>query len=845
MTTWLNLTEAIRQDVHFALRGIRRRPAFTAVIATTLAFGIGANTMMFGILDRLLLQAPPHIADPDRVVMFNNHQRGSDGFQTTQAYGVYKALRADVTDFADVAVATPANLSRRAYFPFGQGMTASRVGGSLVSGNYFSLLGVRPALGRFFTAEEERDENPQNLAVIGHGFWKRQFAGRSDVIGEVLDVGAKKYTVVGVAPAGFTGTELGDIDVWLPVTAAEDLRFARGPDWATSANSSWIYVIARFKPGASLERAAAQAGASYRSWTAQHLTNPSAKALAVNDSQVAVLGSIIPGRSLSGFGIGASSSEVKVSKLLAAVAIAVLLIACANVANLLLVRALARRRETAVRLALGVGRRRLVGQLLVEGLVLAGLGAIGALVVADIGSHAIRVWLLGDGAWTGTSINSRALAFTAGVAVLTGVVTSLAPALEASRADLNSALKTGGREGSVNRSRLRSSLLVAQAALAIVLLSGAGLFIRSLNKVAELDIGIDAEHVLVAQMNQSKMSNGESLRLFEDFALRAKQIPGVTASAVTVGLPFGLSWGTQLFLTGRETPKLKNNPFQYAITPEYFDALGVRLLSGRRFTEGDRLGTSLVAVVNEELARRYWPGQSPIGVCVKVGADTMPCTTVVGVVSNTRRQSLIEEPVAQIYRPLDQLPESETKRTVGFFGYTLVVRAQRDAAALAEPLRRAMQSAGPSLPYANVRRMRQMFESQTRPWELGARVFTAFGALALALAAVGLFSVVAFTIGQRTHELGVRAALGAQSSDLLRLTMARGLWPALVGIAVGIGLALAGGRFVGALLFEVSPRDPIVLGGASAALFAAAIVASLIPAARVRRVDPTIALRTE
>jgi predicted permease len=575
------------------------------------------------------------------------------------------------------------------------------------------------------------------------------------------------------------------------------------------------------------------------------MKNPSAIAIARNDSEVVSLGSIIPGRSLSGFGIGASAPEVKVSKLLAAVSVVVLLIACANVANLLLVRALARRRETAVRLALGVGRSRLIAQLLVEGLVLAILGAVGALVVADVGSHAIRVWLLGDGAWSGTSIDGRALLFTASIALLTGILTSLVPAIEATRTDLNSALKAGGREGSVSRARIRSALLVAQAALAIVLLTGSGLFIRSLKNVAALDLGIDTSHLLVAQMNLGKTPRADARRIFDDFMARSKQLPGVTASAVAVGLPFSLSWGSQVFLVGRETPKLKNTPFQYAVTPEYFDALGVRLRAGRVFTDADRQGTALVAVVNEELARRYWPGQSPIGACVKVGADTMPCTTVVGVVSNTRRQSLIEEPVAQIYRPLDQLPDAVTGNTVAFFGYSMVVRTERDAGALIEPLRRAMQSAGPSTGYANVRRMPELFESQTRTWKIGARVFTAFGALALALAAIGLFSVVAFTISQRMHELGVRAALGARPSNLVRLTVGRGLAPVASGIAIGIGLALLGGRFVDALLFQVSPRDPGVLAGASVSLLVAATLASLIPAARVAKIDPTTALRSD
>lgn len=843
----MSLLDSTRQDLHFALRGIQRRPWFTVVVASTLAIGIGANTMMFGILDRLLLRPPPHVADADRVMLINTHSRGSDGFQTTQSYGLYRALRADVSDFVDVAAATPANVTRRIYYPLGRGITATRVAGSLVTGNYFSVLGVRPALGRFFTIDEESETTPEKLVVLGYGFWQRQFGGRTDAIGQTLDIGTAKYTVVGVAPRGFTGTELSDIDVWLPVTAAEGLRFAKGDDWTTTPNSQWIYVFARLKPGVTTTHAEGQATASYRAWYRRYATNPSATMLARIDSTSVALGSIIPGRSLSSFGVAAGSSQVRVSKLLAAVAVVVLLITCANVANLLLVRALSRRRETAVRLALGVGRRRLIGQLLIEGILLAVLGGIGALVIADVGSRVVRTWLLGDGAWSGSTFDGRTLLFTSAVALIAGILTSLAPALDASRADVNSALKAGGREGSVHRSRMRATLLAAQAALAIVLLAGAGLFVRSLRNVAALDLGIDSDRLLVAQISAGSvgLTPAESHRLFDEFAARAKRLPGVTASAVSIGLPFSMSWGTQLFLLGRETPKFNTGTFQYAVTPEYFEALGVRLIAGRRFTTGDRTGTGLVAIVNEEAARRYWPGANPIGACVKVGADTMPCTTVVGVVSNTRRQSLVEEPVAQIYRPLDQLAEAQTKSTVNFFGYTLIVHTQRDAAPLAESLRRTMQSAGPSVPYANVSTMRQMFGNQTRTWELGARVFTAFGALALALAAIGLFSVVAFTIGQRMHELGVRAALGARAADLVQLVLIRGLSPALAGITVGLALTLAGGRFVGEMLFQISPHDPLVLGGACLALMLAAVVASLVPAARAARVDPTIALRAD
>jgi predicted permease len=844
------MLDALWYDAHYALRGFRRRPGFTAVIVATLALGIGANTTMFGLLDRLLLEAPGHIADPDRVVLFNIRWPGLDGAQTSQPYAMRTVLAQQVSDFADVAAATPTAVVHRTYYPVGRGPTATRVAGALVDANYFSLLGVQPALGRFFLPDEETVARPQKLAVLGYGYWQRQYAGRRDVIGQTIDVGVSRYTIVGVTPAGFTGTEMRDVDVWLPIVAADGLRFDNSPDWTTSGGSQWLLILARLKPGARVERAEAQATVAFRNWERHRIATSrfsSPAALARVDSEFAVLGSIIPGKSPWKWGLSGSDSDVNISKLLGAVSLMVLLIACANVANLLLVRALGRRREIAVRLALGVSRRRLIEQLVTEGMLLAVMGAIGALIVTALATPLVRTWLIGEGAWSGGTINARVLAFNAGVALVTGIVTALVPALQTSRPDLTSALKSGSREGAIHRSRTRTGLLIMQAALAIVLLAGAGMFIRSLQKVAALDLGVEVDHVLVGQINHSVagLSNEEAHRLYDQFAERTRTLPGVTASAVSVGLPFNLSWGARVSIPGRELPQKMQQTYQYAITPDYFKVMGIRLRSGRAFTTSDREGTAPVAIVNETMARRLWPNQSPIGACVRVGGDTMPCATVVGVVTNTRRQDLVEDAISQVYRPLDQLSPAITGNTVSFFGYTLVVRTSGDAANFAEPVRQTIQSVGASVPYANVQTIRSLLGRHTRAWELGARVFSAFGALALLLAAIGLFSVVAFTIGQRTHEFGVRAALGAQRGDLLRLGLVRGLAPAAAGVVIGVLVALAAGRFVASLLFDVSPRDPMVLSLASGLLLVASIAAALVPAMRASRVDPTVALRAE
>lgn len=844
MTAWL---DALMQDVRYAVRGLRLRPGFTIMVVATLSLGIGANATMFGILDRLLLRAPGQIVEPERVVQFNSRWLGSDfGFQASQPYQVYKDLRDGVPDFERVAVTTPSSVVDRAYFPLGRGAGAARVAGAQVSPDFFPLLGVRALRGRFFTEAEAGEANPQKVAVIGYGFWQRHFAGSDDAVGQTLELGADRYSVVGVAPKGFTGVELSDIDVWIPIAAADGLRFIKTPDWSTTRSSQWLTIVARLKPGVRVEHAEAQALLAFRA--GERIRYAEANNRGTHpDSVVVALGSIVPGRSLRSFGMSTRSPELQVSRLLGGVSFLVLLIACANVANLLFARALGRRREIAVRLALGVTRRRLTGQLIIEGLLLSLLGGLGALACAQVASGSIRRLLLADSAWTGTPIDGRMLAFTAVAALATGLLTSLLPAIQAGRAQLTSDLKSGARDGGGARSRVRTGLLVLQSALAIVLLVGAGLFVRSMRNVAALPLGVDIDRLLVVQMEHSSvgMTTAEARESFRRFTERAPQVPGITGAATSIAMSFGLGWSARLSRPGREAPKTNNNPSQYAVTPEYFGVMGVRLLSGRTFTDFDRAGTPLVAVINETTANTFWPGESPIGQCVKVGADTMPCTTVVGVVTNARRQSLIEGPVSQIYRPLDQLPQSLYDRTVSIFGFSMVARTDRDPATLAEPLRRALQATDPRVPYIRVQPLTNRLGRQTRSWTLGATMFSIFGALALVIAAIGLYAVVTFSMAQRQHEFGVRAALGATTAHLVRLTVVRGVAPVVFGILFGLGVAIGFSRLMEGLLFELSPRDPRVLATASGVLLVAALLASLVPARRIARTNPVDALRSE
>jgi predicted permease len=480
-------------------------------------------------------------------------------------------------------------------------------------------------------------------------------------------------------------------------------------------------------------------------------------------------------------------------------------------------------------------------------MMLALAGSVGALLCAQWSSGFIRGMLLGDTAWSGSPIDGRLMVFTAVIAIGTGLLMSLLPAMQASKPDLTSALKAGAREGGDSRSMTRAALLAGQAALAIVLVAGAGLFIQSLRKVSSTEIGVDIDRVLVAGVQHASvgMTNAEAREVFRQVTARATEIPGITAAATSVGLSFGMGWGTTLIVPGQPKPDQTNNPSQYAVTPGYFDVLGIRRVDGRLFTESDRRGSELVAVINETAARTFWPGANPIGGCVKIGADSMPCTTVIGIVTNARRQELIEKPVSMVYRPLDQLDPLVYERSVTFFGFSFIARTSRKPSTVAEPLRQLIQSAGPNMPYAEVRPLADRLGRQTRSWTLGATMFSIFGGLSLLMAAIGLYSVVAFTVAQRIHEFGVRVALGASGGDLMRLTVARGLLPVTVGIGAGLLVALGASRLLDGLLFELSPRDPKVFIGASAVLLVVATVASLVPALRATRIDAMTALRTD
>ena len=819
---------ALGQDARYAARGLRRSPVFTIGVILTLALGIGANAAVFTFVDRLLLRPAPHIVDIANLRRLNiemTFKNGTKDVRGPMSYAEFDAVRRAVTAFDRVGAfryPTPVAL--------GSGVDAPRVRRAGASADFFRTLGVRPELGRFFLADDDDDRVSRPAAVLGHGVWQRRFAGRPDVVGEPLMLDGKPYVIVGVAPKGFSGVDVDAPDVWTPLApllASED-----GPKWRDNKMGFGLHIVSHLAPGASAEQAAAQVDVAVRpAYEGTFLADLPASAR---------LGSIIPGRRLDQVDSGVSVA----TRLLGAAAM-VLLIACANVANLLLARALARRRELAVRIALGVGRGRLVGQLLMESVILSLIAGGAAMLIAVWGGALLRALLMPDVSWASETVDARVLAFTAGMAALVGIAAGIAPAIQMTRHDLTGSLKSGWRDGSSGRSAVRSMLLLVQAAFTVILLVGAGLFVRSLRNARALDLGFAIDRTILADIKfeSGAIPPGTAEAVYDNLAERLRHVPGVARASVTSTAPFWTISFSRLFVPGIDSlPSGLGAPPINPIAPDFLAAMGMRLTRGRAFSAEDRAGTPLVALLNETMAKRLWPNESPLGRCMKVGADTAPCTTVVGVVADVGFQNLHDTDNPQFYVPLAQT------RTEGGRPLYIVIRAVNgaiDVRDVAASARAALRGAHPRIKALDVKPFLDLLDPEIRPFRLGATMFGVFGGLALLLAGVGLYAVISFGVTRRTREIGIRAALGARAGDVVGLVLGEGVRVTFVGVAIGVALALALGRAVEALLFGASARDPVVFAVASASLLLVAAVASAMPAWRAARVDPMMALRDD
>ncbi|MEJ7812753.1 MAG: ABC transporter permease [Gemmatimonadaceae bacterium] len=827
--------DELLQDGRYAARGLARQPGFTAAVVLCLAIGIGANTTMFRVVDALLLRPPAGVRDPDQLLWV-----GAQRIETGFGGGFVSRPGISHPDYVDFgrspALAGVAGYST-GWASFGRGGNTRRINTLTVTHTFMPLLGVRPALGRFFTADEDRAGAPA-VVVLGHAFWREEFAGAADIVGRAVRIGDGVFTVVGVAPRDFNGVERRQVDVYLPPSAntAENGPFAPA-ERLTSRGIGWFTLVARPRPGVARERLAKELDAIYHRADGGNKRRASSTIVAAPLTATAAMPD------------PRQVQNATVSVWLAGVAAVVLLIACANVAGLLLTRAVRRRREIGVRLALGIGRRRLVRMLMTESLLLAAIGGAAGILIARWGGSVLRAWLLSDVAVAGSTLDARVLAVTLAATLFTGVACGLAPALHATRPDLTTALTAGERDRPEGRGRLLGAMLVGQVALTLVLLVGAGLFERSLRNLDALDLGFDARHVLIASADlPAGYTPARAEWFYRELLERARALPGVRHAALATTGPFSKTGRLRpLFVPGRE-PEQGLPPAFAAVTPDFFATLGTTLVSGRAFTEDDRAGSAPVAVVNDELARHHWPAGDALAKCVRVGADMAPCTTVVGVVRAARqgifaRQSIQDEaPMRGYFVPLDQ-QDAAAQDGPFAVGPTLYVRSAGDATALVPLVRRTIQETAPDAPPPDVTALTTALAPHLRPWRLGVTMFGVFAGVAVVLAVIGLYGVLSFRVSQRTHEIGVRIALGARRADIHRLVVGQGLRLGTLGVAIGLAAALLTGRALAALPFGVSARDPLVLAMAGGALLAVVVLASYLPARRAIRVDPMEALR--
>jgi putative ABC transport system permease protein len=811
--------ETLWQDIRFGFRMLLKKPGFTAVAVLALALGVGANTAIFSVVNGVLLRPLP-FKDPDRLVRLGEWSKEVPGMSIS--YPNFLDWREQNHVFEGLAA-----------LQFGSyNMTGvdepERLLGRNVSWNFFDVLGVRPAVGRGFRPEEDHAGAPR-VCLISYALWQRRFNSDRKIVGRAVTLNGEPYTVVGVLPAGYRyGTPT---DVFVPIGLGET-----GEMMAPRDNHPGIYAVARLKEGVTFEQAeaemkqiAARLAAAYPKENAEHgITLTPLREFFVGDIRASLL--IILGA--VGF---------------------VLLIACANVANLLLARAASRYREIAVRTALGASRWRIVRQLLTESVILGLLSGTVGLLLAMWGVDVLRRASLDLIPTTADiSLDRTVLFFTLGVSLLTGVLFGLAPAVQASKPELNEALKEGGRSGSEGsaRNRVRSLLVVAEVALSLVLLVGAGLLVRSFMSLLQTQPGFEPRNLLTLSLSYKvgKDEGRKAVNFFHAVEERVGALPGVEAVAVSNGVPMLGASETSFQIEGRPPAEAGKRPFTVAYYPthDYLKAMGIRLLRGRFFDEHDTQDSPLVAVIDEDFARLYFPGEDPVGKYFEGNKEmNIPHAEIVGVVAHVKNYGLdTPGPVqAEFYYSRDQVPERFQPLLAD--RVSLVVRTASDPAAMAPAVRRAIQEVDPNEPVYNVNTMEQVLSDSVATQRLSMLLLTIFAAVALVLAGVGIYGVMSYAVAQRTHEFGIRMALGAEARDVLRMVVGQGMLLALCGVGAGLAGALVLTRVMSSLLYGVSATDPLTFVGVPLVLAAVALLACLVPARRATKVDPMVALRYE
>jgi putative ABC transport system permease protein len=804
----------IGRDLSYAVRILWRSPGFTIAAIVTLALGIGANTAIFSLADATLLR-PLKVARVDQLYVLN----WSTSYPDYTAF----AARGDLFDGAAAASGGRVNMVADG--------DASLVEAGFVSGNYFGVLGVAPAAGRVFGPADDVRDGPL-LGVLSYRWWQAHFGGDPEVIGRVLHANGQAVTIVGVAAEGFRGIRPSDTTaIYFPVTATPRIRtgFFSRPDMLSMAGMQWLNVIVRVKPGVAPAAAGAALDAVYRQTHQGESDSGRDEGFVLTPLRTRALGRD-------------ADSVSRFITLLGGVVALSLLIGCANLANLFLSRALVRRREIAVRLALGAGRARIARQVLVESVTLALAGGVAALAVAVAVLAALSRYKLPGGIAIDAldlRIDRVTLAFTAIAACATGILFGFAPAWRAASLDALDSMRTETRGGS-GRSSLRSTLVGMQVALSLVLLAGTGLFVRSLAHALETPLGFRVDGVATASVNLgvARYNTARAEAFFEEALARVRRLPGVTAAAWTSLIPTN---GARVFTSTvdgyQPRPGEEVAFYNAAVGPDYFRAAGTRLLRGRAFTEGDRRGTPLVGIINETAAAQYWSGRDPLGSRASDGDDHW--ITIVGVVEDARVRSLEEKPAPYMYLPFaqDAFGTAEPAH--------LFVRTDGDEDALLGPVGAALQGIDRSAPVYDVSTFAWRVRDLIMPQRMGAMLFACFSVLALALAAVGIYGVAAYAAVQRTREIGIRVALGASAVQIRRLVVARSLRPVLIGSVAGLALALWTAPFIRSFLVGLSARDPLTLAVVTVLVAFVAGIATWLPARHASKIAPVDALRTE
>jgi putative ABC transport system permease protein len=831
---------SLLQDFRFGVRMLIKNPIFTLIAVVTLGLGIGANTAIFSVVDAVLLRPLPY-PEANRLVFLWSSMNSQTGAISSSAMPDYLGWRDRNQSFEGLAAFYNGDFNLSS-----TGSPPELIQGAYVTSNLFQVLKVSPSLGRLFTNEEEQF-GKHHVVLLSYGLWQRRFAGDRNIVGRDIKLGGESYTVAAVMPRGLPFFDnLPEVELWTP------LSFAPGDNMATR-NNYFINLVGRLKAGVTPQQAQQDANAIAKNMYEEAPGNASIGPIVVPVQEQL-----------------AGDSRTGLLVLLGAVAF-VLLVACVNVANLLLARASSRQKELAIRASLGASRARIVRQVVVECFPLGIMGGLLGLLLAVWGIDLLSTLLpatLPRG--NPISVNARVLFFTFALALLTILIFGLLPALQTAKADVRESLNEGGRSGigSRKQGRLRRLLVITEVALALVLLVGSGLMMRSFIKLRQVDVGFTEHNVLTvrvplpeAKYPEPKTADDPSepagLAFYDQLLERVRSLPGVKSATAATLLPLGAGqgWGKFLTVEGRPADSIDKVPLvRFAlVSPDYFRTLGITLKQGRSFAAEDKSDSQSVAVINETLARRFFPNENPVGKTLWMGppenlmppeaikvVGSFPRRLIVGVVSDVKGGSLNQPTPSLVYAPLTQYRREGWSNNL-----MLAVQTSTTPEALTSAIREQVRGLDPDQPVTNVNTMDQLLSRTLSGAKFSLLLFGLFGGLALALAAIGIYGVMATAVSQRTHEIGLRMALGAQKSDVLRLIVGQGMLPVVIGVVAGLAAAVGLTRLMSTLLFGVSATDPITLALITVLLGAVALLACYLPARRATKVDPLVALRYE